>query len=120
MKVASYLAKPTVNKEKELRDILYSWSKNHEKIDSLLKSHPKLKGILIHSKNLSELSKIGIIALDYIRMNTKPPINWATDKLAVIKAASAASSEVDLSIVPEIEALVRQKLAPEQQGFSGF
>ena len=120
MKVSSYLAKPSIKKEKELRDILYFWSQNHEKIDSLIKSNPKLKGILIHSKNLSELSRIGIKALDYIRMNTKPPINWSSDKLAVIKAASEPSAEVNLSIVPEIEALVRQKLTPEQQGFSGF
>jgi hypothetical protein len=120
MKVASYLNKPTVKKEKELRDILYSWSKNHERIDSLLKSNPKLNDIIIHSRNLSELARIGIKALDFLHMNTKPPVNWASDKLAVIKAASEVHAEVELSITPEIEALVRQKLAPEQKGGSLF
>ncbi len=116
MQVASYLNKPSIKKEKELRDILYSWSKNHGRIDSLLKSNPRLNDIIIHSKNLSELARIGIKALDFLHMNTKPPLNWSSDKLAVIRAASESHAEVELSIVPEIEALVRQKLTPEQKG----
>jgi len=120
MKVAAYLNKPSLKKEKEIREILYSWSKNHEKIDSLLKSNPKLQGIIIHSKNLTEISKIGIKALDYLHMNTKPPLIWASEKLAVLKEASQTQAEVDLSIVPEIEALVKQKLSPEQKGFPLF
>jgi hexosaminidase len=120
MKVASYLEKPTPGKEKEIRDILYSWSKNHEKIDSILKSNPKLKGILIHSKNLAEVARIGIKAIDYLHMKTKPPVSWSSEKLAVLKSALAAKAEVELSIIPEIEALINQKLGPEQKGFPLF
>ena len=120
MKVASYLSHPTITKEKEIREILYSWARNHEKIEMVLKSNPKLISIISHSKNLADIARIGIKALDYLHMNTKPPSGWASEKLLILKTASKAQAEVELSIVPEIEALVNQKLAPEKKGFPLF
>ena len=48
MKVASYLSHPSIAKEKEIRKILYLWAKNHEKIEMVLKSNPKLISIISH------------------------------------------------------------------------
>jgi hexosaminidase len=120
IEIISYFDKPTASKEKEIRKTLYSWSKNHERIDSLLRANPKLVSLFPLSKDLTEVSRIGIKALDYLHMKSKPPVSWTSEKLSVLKSASKAQAEVELSIVPEIEALVRQKLTPEQKGFPLF
>ena len=110
--VNSYLKDKNADSEKLIRQWLNSWKANNEQLEIYLGSIDQLKKIQAHSKNLSIIAAVGLEAIDKIKSGNGPSVDWVSDAQAKLKTAAQAYGETELAIVAEIEALVKQQLAP--------
>jgi hypothetical protein len=65
-----------------------------------------------HSKNLSALSTASLQAMDNYKAGTKPTDQWLKDQQALLESAKGTYGEVELSVLPELTALISQQLSP--------
>ena len=110
--VRSYLVNKDAASEAIIMAFLMRWQNNHEQLKNLFAYSSQLKAVEEHSKNLAAVSAIGIDALRKIKAGGSPDANWTNEKLAILKSANKSYGETELCIIPEIEALVSQRLAP--------
>lgn len=115
--VADYLSTRSAVSERAIRDQLIIWSVNDDQLQPLFKSSSLAREVAPHSKNLSALSVAGIEALDMIKQGKQPDARWLQDKQALLHAAQASYGEVELSVLPELTALLTGQLAPLPNGF---
>jgi hexosaminidase len=107
----SFLEHKDIASENILRNYLTMWQENNEQLKRLFVTSPQLKRVEEHSKNLSVIATIGLEALDKLKTGTADS-NWVNEKLGILKMASQVFGETELCVVPEIESLVKQQLAP--------
>jgi hexosaminidase len=110
--VKSYLINKDAASEALIMAFLMRWQNNHEELKMLFAYSSQLKAVEEHSKNLAAVSAIGIDAVQKLKDGTRPDVNWTNEKLTSLKSANKSYGETDLCIIPEIEALVSQRLAP--------
>ena len=101
-----------------IRHQLSYWQTNGAALDSLLARQPMEKAVNQHAQNLHAASLIGLEALKWLETNQPPPVDWTTQKLAVLDTFKTAYGEVELAILPELEALVQQRLSAEPVVYS--
>jgi hexosaminidase len=118
--VRSYLQNKDSVSEAVIRGYLLQWQKNESAISELFQGSDQLKRIQEHSKNLTEISSLGLEALERIKRGTPASGEWVKESTLVLKNADKAVGETEIAIIAEIEALVTQKLAPLPLSFSPF
>lgn len=110
--VKSYLE----NKEEDSKEIilhyLNQWKDNDALLTKAFESSPRLKAVEQHSKDLSAIATIGLNAMKDIESGISPDQSQVSQNLAMLKQADKAYGETELSVIPEIESLIQQKLIP--------
>jgi hexosaminidase len=106
--VMDFLLTKSPASERAIRDQLTIWSVNYVQLQSLFKSSPLALEIETHSKNLSAISLACIDALDRIKAGKGPDAQWISDRQPLLKSARGSYGEVELSVLPEMTALMTQ------------
>ncbi|MDR3625402.1 MAG: family 20 glycosylhydrolase [Ignavibacteriaceae bacterium] len=97
-----------LNKLDKIAQELTSWKNNYESLQVLIDKFQSLKDIEPVSKDLYNISVIGLKALDNIKNKTKADSDWVSKSLETIKQARATKAEVELVIISPVEKLVKQ------------
>lgn len=118
--VKSFLINKDTLSENIIRNYLQQWQNNHEQLKSLFGSSSQLKLVEQHSKNLSAIAAIGLKTLDKIKNGITPDENWTNQQMAILKEADKAYGQTELSIIPEIESLIKQQLVPLPESYALF
>jgi len=117
--VKLYLAQKDIASEKILREYLTRWEKNNDQLRDLLIASAQLSRVEEHSRNLSAVATIGLEALDRLKAGTTDG-DWINEKSAMLKTANQVYGETELSIIPEIEALIKQQMIPLPSSYPIF
>jgi hexosaminidase len=118
--VIEFLRTKNPEAEKTIRDQLTIWSANYQQLIPLFESSPLAKEIEAHSRNLSELSQVCLEVLDLILAGKQPGTEWFADKQSLLKAAAGSQGDVELSVLPELTALITQQLAGLPESYPLF
>jgi hexosaminidase len=115
--VGNYLKKDTLA-EQAVRQQLRQWI-NEEQQWQAYKGNAALSVVSIHAHYLSILSSAALEAMD---MRKKGIIgeDWLAAKKELIKKASAPAGDVELAVIPELEALITGTLKPEPAQYPLF
>jgi hexosaminidase len=117
--VKSYLEHKDVASETILRNYLQLWQNNNDQLKDLFVTSTQLKRVEEHSKNLSVIATLGLEAIDKLKSGTTD-LNWINEKLNILKTTNQVYGETELSVIPEIEALVRQQMIALPATYSIF
>jgi len=118
--VKEYLRTKNPAAEKAVREQLIIWSGNYQELKLLFASFPLAKEIEPHAKNLSALSQVCLEALDMYHAGKQPGTQWIATQQALLKAASGSAGEMELSVLPELNALISQQLMPLPPSYTLF
>ncbi len=110
--VSEYLKAKSVPSELAVREQLKEWTSSYDQLKPLFESSTLAKEIMQHSKNLSALSAACLQAMDFLKAGTKPTDQWMKEQQALLESAKGAYGEVELSVLPELTALISQQLNP--------
>jgi len=115
--VENYLVSKNPDLAQQIRKQLIIWRDNDQQLQSLFRSSSQAKEISMHSKNLALLSSAALDVMDHGK---------ATDSTAqgniqkLITDAKISNAEVELAVLPELEALITGNLAPLPKQFPIF
>jgi hexosaminidase len=110
--VAAYLDKHNAADLEAIKSQLQRWQNNKARFNALAVNSPYLQQIIDLSDNLSAAATIGLQALN--------GEGNKDDQLKQLQPLKKSSHQVLLTIIPEIEALVTGKLAPEPVSYPMF
>jgi hexosaminidase len=91
----------------EIRRSLERWRDNHVRLQTLIEQSPVLREIEPVSKNLADISKVGLEALKYVEKGKQARSKWLEPRQARIEEVRAPVAELELMILPGVEALVQ-------------
>lgn len=118
--LASYLKTRGHAQETVLRSWLVRWSKNDALLGRYFQQSGDLAEVAENSQKLTALANAGLQALDeFDHGSTLQPDQLAAYD-ALIKSAQAGAGETEISVLPEIEALIHQNLVPEPTSYPLF
>lgn len=120
MAVQSYLQQKDRTSEKLINEYLQHWKNNDDALTGIWRNSAALSEVREHSKQLSLLAGIGIKAMQQITSGSIASKEWIDSSMSIIKAASAVHGETTLSIIPEIESLVKQEMVPLPSSYPVF
>ena len=118
--VRNYLSNKDTVAENYIGRQLNSWRNNSSALASLLDKMPVRDDMDVHSENLTKAAIIGLEAMAVIKTGAAPQEEWTKQKLAELATLDKPHSEMELAIIPEITALVKQQLANERSSFPVF
>ncbi|MES2061376.1 MAG: beta-N-acetylhexosaminidase [Bacteroidota bacterium] len=118
--VKQYLQTPDTDTENYISAMLDIWKNNNAKIVQLKSTGHLDNTVYQHSKNLADAADIGLQALKKLKNKETPPADWINEKLTYLKELNKVFGETEIAVLPEIEALVAQKLQPEPKEFPMF
>ena len=118
--VTEYLRSKSPASENAIRKQLNLWSANHQLLKPLFGSSVLAKEIEPHAKNLSALSLSCLEALDMYKSGRQPGAQWMADQQALLKAATRSEGDVELSVLPEIGAIINQQLTILPESYPMF
>jgi hexosaminidase len=118
--VKTYLANKDTASERIIRNQLTTWKNNASRLQPLINESRLNAELDSHSKNLAIAGAIGLSALDLIKAGTAPNADWVSKKAAELSALNKTYGDMDLAIIPEIDALVKQKMANEPADYPLF
>jgi len=110
--VASYLSKHDADDLQQLKSQLQRWQNNKVRFNALAANYPYLQQINDLSDQLSDAASIGLQALN--------GEGNKDDQLKQLQRMEKPLHEVQLAIIPEIEALVAGKLKPQPMAYPLF
>lgn len=96
------------NKIKLLEEKLMLWKNNDAQLEATIQKSPVLREIALLSKELRDISGIGLQALNYIENNIKANPEWINASLEKINRAKEPKAQVILKVVSPIEQLVKR------------
>ncbi|MCI0692978.1 family 20 glycosylhydrolase [candidate division KSB1 bacterium] len=82
------------------------WRNNHAALLPVIKASPVLAEIESPSKDLSEISGIGLEALTFLEQNQTAAASWKDEKLEALSRAKEPRGQTELMVVSAIEKLV--------------
>jgi hypothetical protein len=85
---------------------LMLWRDNHQALLPIIKASPVLAEIESLSKDLSEISGIGLEALTFLEQNQTVAASWKDEKLEALRRAKEPRGQTELMVVSAIEKLV--------------
>lgn len=118
--VANYLNTKDQASARLIVSYLGDWKSNDTLLQDYFTQSPILQAIAPHSHNLQNAATIGLEAMDSISAGPRPDPAWLQAKLAALAEINKAYGETELAILPEIEALVTRRLAPEPTTYPLF
>lgn len=89
-----------------LKSKLIVWQNNHNKLAPIINLSPVLKEIERISLNLSNLSQVGIEALNLLRDGNKAPVKWIEKSRALLEEAKKPYGQTEIRVTKAIETLV--------------
>ncbi len=95
-----------VNKINAIKAKLEMWKNNHAQMTVLIQKSPILKEMESLSKDLRDISVIGLQALDNIQNKKSSGEDWLNESLEKLKEANQPRGQVELMIVSPIKKLV--------------
>jgi hexosaminidase len=119
-RVTEYLHSKNSLTEKAIREQLKIWSENHNQLKPLFTASALAEEIEPHSKYLSELSLACLEVLDMNQAGKQPGADWLADKQALLQAAAGTQGDVELSVLPELTALITQQWTALPESFPLF
>ena len=108
--VNDYLA-GNVNDKSKIKIIkteLTLLKENHKKLMVTINESPILKEIESLSKDLSNISEIGLEAIEHLKNSNHPSAEWITSSLEELKQAKKPRGQVEIMIVAPIKKLVKR------------
>jgi hexosaminidase len=118
--VTEFLQTKSTASEMAIRYQLMLWSKNYDQLKPLFESAPVAKEIVQHSKNLSALSSVCLQAMDFLKTGKQSGEQWLKDQQILLESAKGNYGEVELSVIPEMTALISQQLSPLPMSYPLF
>lgn len=118
--VADYLKNKDLATENAIRDQLLIWQSHRIALEPLMSKAPISPDIDALSKNLVAASNIGLEALNNIKADKTPSADWLKKKTDELATCKKVYSEMDISVIAEIEGLVNGKLAAEPADYPMF
>jgi hexosaminidase len=118
--VTEYLHSKNPTAEKTIRDQLTIWSMNSNQLKPLFTASALADEIEPHSRYLSELSLACLEALDILQGGKQPDADWVAAKQALLLAAAGTQGDVQLSVLPELTALITQQWTALPESFPLF
>jgi hexosaminidase len=118
--VTEYLHSKNLTAEKAIRGQLMAWSENYNQLKPLFSASLLADEIESHSRYLSELSKACLEVLDMNQAGKQPGADWLADKQALLQAAAGTQGDVELSVLPELTALITQQWTALPESFPLF
>lgn len=118
--VKKYLAKPDEATQKWLTQKLESWKAQYTSLRQAPNSGLVPTNLYAHSKNLADAAEIGLQALKLLAANEQPSAEWLKAATTRLQEAKGVYGEMDISVIPEIEALVTKKLVAEPVSYPMF
>lgn len=108
--VGDLLAEKVVNADtlSMVRRELGKWEGNDTVLERIIARSPILDEIRPLSRHLTEISKIGLEALKFIKDKSKADPAWVDNRLSNIREAAKPAAEVRIQIVPAVEKLVKR------------
>jgi hexosaminidase len=106
--VDDYLEKRHQNhaSAEQIKFALGLWRDNHQALLPVIKASPVLAEIESLSKDLSEISGIGLEALTFLEQNQTAAASWKDEKLEALSRAKEPRGQTELMVVSAIEKLV--------------
>jgi hexosaminidase len=98
---------------------LKQWQQINTDLQPLFSQSLQLKKVEQHSKNLAILASIGLEAMEKNKMGQISE-TWQKEKLEIINGAGKPYGETELSVLPEIKALVTGVLDPLPKAYAAF
>ena len=95
----------------EIKNFLSSWVDNHKAFEGMQKRNPLLDNISKLSANLSELSSLGLVALQMIAEDRDPVAEWEEESKEIIEKAREQGGRTELQVVDAIERLILASFA---------
>ena len=119
--VEVYLTTKDPAAEARMRQQLVSWRSASAAYGSAIAGNARLAEVASHATDLGQLSTIGLDALDRLKAGSPYRADdLKTEQALLDKARKNTAGEVELSVIPEIESLLKQKLIPEPKTISMF
>ena len=118
--VAEYLQTKSKRSELSIREQLNEWAASFDQLKPLFESSILAKEIMQHSKNLSSLSAACLKAMDFLKAGIQPTDQWLKDQQALLESAKGSYGEVELSVLPELSAIISQQLNPLPSSYPLF
>jgi hexosaminidase len=119
--VANYLTTRDPATEARIRRQLSDWTAAARSYGTLGTGNARLAEVASHASDLEQLGTLGLAALDRLKAGTPYRAEDAkADQALIDKARKNLSGEVELSVIPEIESLLKQQLVPEPKTISMF
>jgi len=109
-KVVEFVSTNDIKIRNFIEDKLKIWSNNHSKVEKLSERSPVLNEIIPQSKNLRDISTIGLQAIDFIKNKNVPSAEWIDLAKKIIEKAKLPVAQTELMIVEGIEKLVETVL----------
>ncbi len=104
-----YLQIKSNSSEIAIRKQLKEWTSSYDQLKPLFESSTLAKEITQHSINLSALSSACLQAMDLYKSDSKPTDQWLKDQQALLESAKGSYGEVELSVLPELTALISRQ-----------
>lgn len=105
--VDRYLASRGSNHiDAQIKSWLALWQENHSELSKTIQASPMLVEIESLSKDLSEISRLGLEALTLLQGNQKASESWKQASLEALQKAKEPRGQVELMVVAAIEKLV--------------
>lgn len=105
--VNEFLKSKDTEKEKLIKQWLYTWKINHENLLPIINQSPIIKEIKPLSQNLSEISLIGLEALVLLRGGNSAPIKWLDKANELIEEAKKPYGQTEIRVIDGIKSLVK-------------
>lgn len=99
---------------------LKKWKAHRAGLEPLINSGLLNNDVNDNSKNLYAAAVIGLEALELLKKKEKPAADWLKQRSAALNELKKVHGEAELSIAPEIKALVDQQLEAEPASYSIF
>lgn len=92
----------------DVKGYLKSWSAIHQGLEQLFQQVPAVREVEPLSKELEEISRIGLEALVYLKANKPSKDNWKSNSLAQLKQATKPHGQVEIAVISGIRQLVEK------------
>ena len=118
--VGDYLQHKDDSTAQAIHTCLTLWKNHRAALEPLLLHMPNSTDIDVHSKNLATAATIGLEAMDKIATGKVPADDWIKQKVDELAQTKKVYGEMDIAVIPEIEALVKGKLDAEPKDYPVF
>ncbi len=94
-----------LSKREKIKNSLIKWRNNHNELKKIIIQSPILFEIEPMSKNLEQISNVGLEVIDLLSNNEFPNENWIAEVAQIIENSKEPIAQTELMIVESIEKL---------------